>query len=257
MADSNMTFIIVGTLIIAGLWWWWNNMDSQLTPIKNKGNLPPLQVDGRSTDESTDVYMSKELLDRRPRGSKNLPNRENDIDHEIMYGETGCRTGLCGANSCGPSKASDYQEVDEFDDYFNTANRAITGSQISAEDDTFVPNDETGGRMAPYDCNPTFKRTKHSKRYESDGSFDPDMYDPKNLLPDEIHDDWFEVIDEPVALKNRHLINLQQPLGINTVGSSLRNASLDLRGNPPCPKVVASPWNQSTIEPDYNIKPLY
>jgi hypothetical protein len=88
------------------------------------------------------------------------------------------------------------------------------------------------------------------------GSFDPDMYNVENLLPKEKVSDWFEAIEAPISVKNRHLISVQQSVGLNTVGSSKRNATLDLRAAPPNPKIVVSPWGQSTIEPDYNTKPL-
>ena len=45
-------------------------------------------------------------------------------------------------------------------------------------------------------------------------------------------------------------------LGIDTVGQSRKNASHDVREAPPCPKFNIGPWNNSTIEPDYNIKSL-
>ena len=61
---------------------------------------------------------------------------------------------------------------------------------------------------------------------------------------------------EAISVKNRHLINVTRAVGINTVGTSHKNGSYDLRGNPPCPKFVVSPWLQSSIEPDLNIKGL-
>ena len=39
-------------------------------------------------------------------------------------------------------------------------------------------------------------------------------------------------------------------IGINTVSSSLRNANLQLRSEPPNPTGAVGPFNQSTIEPD-------
>ena len=44
--------------------------------------------------------------------------------------------------------------------------------------------------------------------------------------------------------------------GINTVGSSLRNANLQIRSEPPNPKKAVSPWMNSTIEPDLMRVPL-
>ena len=76
------------------------------------------------------------------------------------------------------------------------------------------------------------------------------------MLPKEVNNDWFDVQPEPVAVKNRHLINVTKPIGINTIGTSKKNASYDLRENVPCPKFTVSPWLQSSIEPDNNIKAM-
>lgn len=65
---------------------------------------------------------------------------------------------------------------------------------------------------------------------------------------------WFDSMPESISVKNRHLINITKAVGNNTVGSSLKNPSYDIRGNEACPKFVVSPWLQSSIEPDINIK---
>jgi hypothetical protein len=44
--------------------------------------------------------------------------------------------------------------------------------------------------------------------------------------------------------------------GVNTIGSSLKNASRDLRAEPINPQQVVSPWMQSTVEPDLTRRPL-
>jgi hypothetical protein len=86
-----------------------------------------------------------------------------------------------------------------------------------------------------------------------------DHYDAKDFLPKDINDEWFET-DFSLAkyqLNDDKLINTERYIiGINTVGQSLKNASYDIRGTIPNPKFVASPWNQSTYEPDFNLKPL-
>ena len=61
---------------------------------------------------------------------------------------------------------------------------------------------------------------------------------------------------DAISVKNRHLINISKPIGVNTIGTSLRNPSHDIRGTPSCPKFVISPWLQSSIEPDHNLKGL-
>ena len=84
-----------------------------------------------------------------------------------------------------------------------------------------------------------------------------DKYDVTILLPQENNPDWFDVPDGKYNLDNDKLINTDRyVIGINTVGQSLKNASYDIRGTIPNPKFTVSPWNNSTYEPDYNIKPM-
>jgi len=84
-------------------------------------------------------------------------------------------------------------------------------------------------------------------------------YDAKDFLPKEINDQWFDT-DFSQAKHNINddkLINTERyVIGVNTVGQSLKNASYDIRGTIPNPKFTVSPWNNSTYEPDFNLKPL-
>jgi hypothetical protein len=86
-----------------------------------------------------------------------------------------------------------------------------------------------------------------------------DNYNAKDFLPKQINDEWFET-DFSLAkyqLNDDKLINTERYIiGINTVGESLKNASYDIRGTIPNPKFIVSPWNNSTYEPDFNLKPL-
>jgi hypothetical protein len=86
-----------------------------------------------------------------------------------------------------------------------------------------------------------------------------DKYNAKDFLPKEVNDEWFET-DFSLAkyqLNDDNLINTEKYIiGINTVGESLKNASYDIRGTIPNPKFIVSPWNNSTYEPDFNLKPL-
>ena len=84
-------------------------------------------------------------------------------------------------------------------------------------------------------------------------------YDSKNYLPQEVNDEWFDTdfTQAKNKLNSDSLINTEKyVIGVDTVGQSLKNASYDIRGTVANPKFNVSPWNNSTYEPDYNIKPL-
>ncbi len=84
-------------------------------------------------------------------------------------------------------------------------------------------------------------------------------YDAKDFLPKEINSQWFDTdfSQAKYNVNDDKLINTDRyVIGVNTVGQSLKNASYDIRGTIANPKFTVSPWNNSTIEPDFNTKGL-
>lgn len=131
-------------------------------------------------------------------------------------------------------------------DYIDESNDLMQSGYST--NDQFVGHDINEGQYAPH--KPEKKKTDKFKASE--------IFNSRNYLPNEksVNSDWFDQVPEPISVKNRHLINVSKPIGFNTIGSSLRNPSYDIRGSPPNPKFVISPWMQSTIEPDNNFKSL-
>jgi len=80
--------------------------------------------------------------------------------------------------------------------------------------------------------------------------------DPSDLLPKDMNSDWSNINPANADLKNINLLSAGQLIGINTVGSSLRNPSLQERSEPIIPKSNIGPWNQSTIDADTLRRPL-
>jgi hypothetical protein len=108
-------------------------------------------------------------------------------------------------------------------------------------DGTFAPFDADEGMFASY--------SGSGKKANEDPE---DLFDPNHLSPQEVKD-WFEVYPQPVDIKNPHLINAIRPVGIDTIKTSRKNANFDIRGTIPNPQIVVSPWNNTTITPDFNL----
>jgi hypothetical protein len=130
-----------------------------------------------------------------------------------------------------------------FNNFFNRNNELVESS--IRDNDQYVPIDITSAKHAEY---------KGAGLHKKPSGLD--LFDTEKLLPKETKNDWFEVMPDAISVKNRHLINISKPIGVNTIGTSLRNPSHDIRGTPSCPKFVISPWLQSSIEPDHNLKGL-
>tara|TARA_Y100000996_G_scaffold347818_1_gene286261 strand:- start:2833 stop:3333 length:501 start_codon:yes stop_codon:yes gene_type:complete len=85
-----------------------------------------------------------------------------------------------------------------------------------------------------------------------------DPLTPKDLLPVNQAASDFEQQnpDGEGILKGVNYLDATYHVGVNTVGQSLRNANLNLRAEPPNPRVAVSPWLNSTIDTDLIRKPL-
>jgi len=105
--------------------------------------------------------------------------------------------------------------------------------------------------QAEYSTNPAIQQLRQA------ACFPKEMLTPEELKPQDNSSLWAQVNPQGEgSLKGRSFLQAGHHIGINTVGQTLRNANLQLRSEPPNPQVLVSPWNQTTIEPDVNRRPL-
>ena len=81
--------------------------------------------------------------------------------------------------------------------------------------------------------------------------------DAEDLVPSDPNSAWSTINPEgqgSIAYKN--FLEATTLFGIDTIGSSLRNANTQLRSEPPNPRITVSPWMQSTVTLDTNKREL-
>tara|TARA_B110000444_G_scaffold250428_1_gene276795 strand:+ start:1107 stop:1670 length:564 start_codon:yes stop_codon:yes gene_type:complete len=84
-----------------------------------------------------------------------------------------------------------------------------------------------------------------------------EVVNPKDLLPRDSNSEFSKLNPAGAGdLSNVSLLKAGHHIGINSVGQSLRNANLQLRSDPPNPKMEVGPWNHSTISGDPYRRPL-
>jgi hypothetical protein len=88
--------------------------------------------------------------------------------------------------------------------------------------------------------------------------FPKDQLSPQDLLPkNAANSKW--AMANPAGqgdVKNMNFLSAGYHMGVNSIGSTLRNANMQIRSEPPNPQLKVSPWLQTTIEPDMNRRPL-
>lgn len=132
------------------------------------------------------------------------------------------------------------------DNMYNSISRDISGSVPT------IPGNIVG--MNPNNNN--FLNVSGLSTNGNPGSCNQQATNPADLLPKDINSDWSNVNPANADLKNINLLSAGQLIGINTVGSSLRNPSLQERSEPVIPKTNIGPWNNSTIDADVLRRPL-
>ena len=119
-------------------------------------------------------------------------------------------------------------------------NGGVFPSEIMGQNEIYKPvGEELMNNNVPNDCYP-------KDRLTSD-----------DLLPKDANSKWAQVNPSGQGdVRDQNFLNAGFLVGINTVGQSMKNPNLQLRSEPPNPQLKVSPWNQSTIDPDLNRKPL-
>jgi len=94
--------------------------------------------------------------------------------------------------------------------------------------------------------------SQESRHPSGQQTYSQTLLSPEELLPKQgLGASW--TATNPVGmgdLKGGNFLSSGYHAGINTVSSTLRNANLDLRSDPPNPRKPISPFLNSTIEPD-------
>lgn len=118
-------------------------------------------------------------------------------------------------------------------------------------------------RFVPFDEMP-FETVPPSPAAAAAAAQQPPLVMPTNVASDLLPTpppapdtdlDFGEFAPKPAAL-TQNFLTATQARGIDTQGSSLRNANLQLRSEPPNPRRSVGPWMSSTIDPDLMRRPL-
>ena len=140
-----------------------------------------------------------------------------------------------------------------------TFNTKIQTNNTGNANGNFVEHDENFFNQEVLNNESVISSNINQKQAINLNNKDLKNYNVKDFLPVEENKKWFDTDFSQAKhnIKDDKLINVDRyVIGINTVGQSLKNASYDIRGTVANPKTTVSPWNNSTIEPDYNLKSL-
>ena len=80
--------------------------------------------------------------------------------------------------------------------------------------------------------------------------YDANAYLPNQSLTNPNLEAGFQILNNPLAVSNPNLIPVLKSIPVASSLGSNKNATWDIRAEPPCPKTVVSPFLNSSIMPD-------
>ena len=230
---SNLAMFLIIAVVIIGVIYYFN----QGFPIPNEGTVATTQPAGKPTASALASLRVSDAQNRAPISASD--NVVNDFIKSYTISE--------------PEVTRAGDEFEANDPYASTEG-PFGGLppkkylNVKKMEQPYVDDEDNANTFI-------YKKKKFVRRTPEDIE---DQYDVRQYLPQQVEDDWFDVapLESVKKIRGTHLIHPKVHIGVTTVGSSLRNATHDLRGNPPNPKINVSPWNNSTIEPDTNLRPI-
>ena len=143
----------------------------------------------------------------------------------------------------GPNKRASSGQVVTATSIGGASSGAVAPSNPAGQNEVFSAVNGMSGTPQGYGLPPSCSRQP--------------VVNPEDLLPKDTNSQWAQLNPRGNGdLNNVNLLQAGYLYGINTVGSSLRNANLQVRSEPSIPKANVGPWNSSTIEPDSFRRPL-
>lgn len=227
MELSDNTKILLLLIIIFGFIIFIYNYN-KIMPIKNDGEV---NQNYNPNNEFSNEYQYDNI------GQNPIPNQDQieskfyGFNHAAPgeYKKVSFADGVRGGN------------YDQLDSFFDSNNKLVEDSTYG-ENAGYVGIDDSNGKHASY------KGSKEGHQQLSDA----ELYNVDSYLPDEVNNQFFEVIPDAISVKNRYLINTTRLTPLSTINSSLKNSSLDIRGSEIVEKKVISPFLNSSYEQDYN-----
>ena len=114
-----------------------------------------------------------------------------------------------------------------------------------------------GGDYARYNADDSLGALPMAGASKPQGCYPREQINPSELLPKDMNSQWAQANPTGAGdIQGKNFLSAGALIGVNTIGQSLRNATLQLRAEPPNPQLPPGPWNIPTIQPDLQRRPL-
>ncbi len=220
--------------------------------LSGSNNVEPVHNEGMLTQDSS-TYENDKIID---------VDTENSIPTDLESKQSSLSTD--SQNTYDTHESANDEKIrkkmrprDQQEEYRSSSYKNGNRQSKSSELDRFFQGNHPQDTVNMKGFSPVIENEGSYAAYASDKHkkklTDKDKFNPDALLPKE-KTDWFDDPLDSTNVKSNKLININRPVAVNTIQTTLKNPSHDIRGTPANPKYPISPWGNSSYEPDTNLR---
>lgn len=219
-----------------------------LLDVDQRRNTLP-GTDQRVLDELIREVNTGNDLQIDDRQDQLYKKRSNSIDHaknyrKVSYADSAYRVNFNDEPDV-PSTASQ----DELNSLYDDA--LIFKNSEYSNNDNFKGNPDSSDQIyGSADLKAFSTPGPQTQQEKVLNLYNSNSYLPNDKLLNPELTKGFQILENPVSVKNPNLIPVLKSIPVSSVLGSKRNSTWDIRSEPPCPKTVVSPFLNSSIMPD-------
>ena len=175
--------------------------------------------------------------------------RSNSIDHAKSYRKVSYADSAYRINFNEEPDVPSVTSQDELNSLYDEA--LIFKNSEYSNNDNFKGNPDSSDQIyGSADLKPFSTPGPQTQQEKVLNLYNSDSYLPNDKLLNPELTKGFQILENPVSVKNPNLIPVLKSIPVSSVLGSKRNSTWDIRSEPPCPKTVVSPFLNSSIMPD-------
>lgn len=179
----------------------------------------------------------------------------NKTDGPMVQNDSVVRKEMFGLHNFGNNFGNNSGTNSRTNSAANSRTNSPTNSDNNVQQELSPEQQNETGEESDDSKEFVYKKKKFVRKTQDDIK---NKFNAQDFLPHEIEGDWWDTV--PLQCTKHvggiHHINPKLRIPMNTMAGSHKNASHDIRGEEPNPKLKFMPWGYSTIEPDINVRGL-
>ena len=236
--------------------------------VLQPNNMQNFSIGGQIDDLNNSVNSNNDLVVDAINNMNNMKNDANDAANDAANSAEIANNAVNTAIEAATNAANAANNANVANANANANANAVANAANNAANNANAGNNANVGNNANANVisntpEPSSNMDSVPQNYKTgninESCLPQDVLSSADLLPKEDKEAILQFTEDDMSdgvLKGVNFLSAGFHIGVNSVGQSLRNGNQQIRSEPPNPQTQVSPWQNTTISPDLQRRPL-